>query len=118
MSDRDKELRLAILRFDKARGQTGADFVNGKITRLQADSEYEDDIAALIATFRIQERDACLSLLSRISEKVVRDDEPINTSQKSMKSPLIKIRYRNELRKQQRQSLGDIRVEIEGGQDA
>lgn len=44
----DKELRTVILNFDKSRGETGVNFVTGAITRLQADSKFDDDISKMV----------------------------------------------------------------------
>lgn len=44
----DSELRRTLLEFDKSRGQTGADYINGKITRQQADAEFENDIQKVL----------------------------------------------------------------------
>lgn len=48
------KMRRALLEFDKSRGETGRDFVTGKITRQQADSEFEDDIVKILALINQQ----------------------------------------------------------------
>lgn len=58
---------------------------------------------------RLDEHDKVLEAFAEMIEKrVIKEDEPYNTSPKSMKSPLIRTRYRNDLRKQQRQALKNV----------
>lgn len=66
-------------------------------------------LQAAVLEARLDEHNKVLQAYAEMIEKrVIKDDEPYNTSPKSLKSPLIKLRYRNDLRKQQRQALKEV----------
>lgn len=51
----DSELRTAILKFDRSRGNISISYVLDKITREQADVAFEKDIATLLAVIHARE---------------------------------------------------------------
>lgn len=70
---------------------------------------FDAHLRAAVREARLDEHNKVLQAYAEMIEKrVIKDDEPYNTSPKSLKSPLIKLRYRNDLRKQQRQALKEV----------
>lgn len=72
----DKELRTVILNFDKSRGETGRDYVEGAITRQQAYTEFEDDIQSILTLIKQREeqvaREARIDELNYVKDKLTR----------------------------------------------
>ncbi len=69
---------------------TGRDFVTGKITRQQADSEFEDDIVKILALINQQIKSVFDELESEL------DDGKNSHSMKVISSTIQKIRSRYE----------------------
>ena len=61
--------------------------------------------AELVFALSERQLDDIMDKVAVFCKEIIGDDEPYDNSPKSRRSPLIKLRYRNELRATQRQRL-------------